>query len=955
MNITLPFNLIHHDNDAGEILAQHILDNHFDQHSRAFNKITIWCSSRSQIHPLQQTLILQAQKRDIHSITLPEIITLYDWAWQQDHTSSSIISETEKNLILVEALRENRNFFNTHNIWSMANELVKLFNECTLAQVPLESGREALEHALNASYRFDPKNESNSVSSDQLSMHHISRESEILYHLWLAYREQIQARGSCDPLEHYVNVLSQLPTAVENIYYVIHQHRFHTCELKFLHHIQQHNTLQIIYPNILTSTLTCQNHPHTDLLKPLDRPDTIHSPLDIVFDASKNLPERVSELTRHFPKNLLFEKLSLFTCRDKEVHVRAVCLQVKCWLFEGKSNIGIVANDRLLIRRIRAVLEEDGIFPKDLGGWSFSTTSAATCIEILLDAIDGNFSKTSLLTLLGSPFLSRDEDYLNEYYTFKHFLSTRNNLSSDTLGTFRQLAKECFNIQSNDDLTNKNSLIICLENLAHASQELQTLRLKGEQYLQKFNTSLLGLVKDLGIKKQLSNDAAGIQLLEILTQSNNFIQASTLRITWIEWRQWLKHLFEKNYFIPEISNENVTVCGFEYIDNIKFDHVVLAGVEEKRLQNLRTQKTFFNEKVRYELKLPTSSEDNAINFIRFRQLVESSQSLMMSAETEENGEQQNLSPWVDMIEYFNQHCYQVSIANSTLEKLLNQQELSKQKSYCKPSKPPCVSDNTHLLSERFSSTKYQSLLDCPYQFFAKYILDLRAQTISDDLQASDYGQLIHTCLKEFHFGKTIHDFSKHTNEQLCAALEMISNEQFKNTTFTSTSVQGWLQKWLATIPHYITWCLQRHQEWRILRGEVWCEHVMQNNILLQGQIDRIDQNNNHLSVIDYKTGSVIASDTSVTSGETVQLPFYALLTPNVSQVEYLSLGERNTIKSKVIINGDKLEQLKQQHISRISQLYREIQAENSLPANGDDTTCGFCEYQGMCRKSHWQN
>lgn len=955
MNTTLSFNLINHDNNAGEILAQHILNHHLDQHSGQLNKITIWCNSRSQIHSLQKTLILQAQKRDIYSIILPEIITLYDWVWQQSQTSSNIISETEKSLILVEALRENRNFFNTHNLWSMANELVKLFNECTLAQVPLALGREAFEHTLKASYQFDSIDETNSDSSDQYSIQHISRESEILYNLWQAYREQIQARGYCDPLEHYAEVLNQLPAAKENVYYIINQHRFHSCELKFLQHIQQHQTLHIIYPNILTSTLTCQHHPHINLLNQQDTPDTILSPLDIVFDASKSLPERISELTEHFPNNTLFKKLSLFTCRNNEVHVRAVCLQVKCWLFEGKSNIGIVANDRLLIRRIRAVLEEDGIFPKDLGGWSFSTTSAATCIEILLDAIERNFSQTSLLTLLGSPFLSRDESYLNEYYTFKHFLSTRNNHNHDTLGTFRQLANECFSSQNNDDSISNNSLVICLEKLAHASEELQTLRAKGEQYLQKFNISLLSCLNELGMKKQLSYDAAGTQLLDVLMQSNNLMQTSTLRITWTEWRQWLKHIFEKNYFIPEISNEKVTVCGFEYIDNIKFDHVVLAGVEEKRLQNLKTQKTFFNEKVRYELKLPTSSEDNAINFIRFRQLVESSQSLMMSAEIEQNGEQQNLSAWVDMIEYFNHHCYQNSLSNCVLDELLTQQEHLKQRSCYQPSQPPDITDNAHLLSERLSATKYQSLLDCPYQFFAKYLLDLRTQTISDDLQASDNGQLIHACLKEFHFSNTPLDLSETTYEQLCADLEKISSKQFNNSNFTSTSVQGWLHKWLAAIPYYITWCLHRHQEWRSLKGEVWCEHAMENDIILQGQIDRIDEHNNQLGIVDYKTGSNIASDKSVTSGETVQLPFYALLTPNVSQVEYLALGERNTIKSKAVVNGVKLEQLKQQHKNRISQLYREIQAQNSLPANGDDSTCDLCDYQGMCRKSHWQN
>jgi ATP-dependent helicase/nuclease subunit B len=941
LDITLPFHFIHHDDDVGEALSQHILSHYPTE----LDQITVWCNARSHINSLQKTLIKQAQQHGIHAMALPEIITLNDWAWQQRQSSAAIISETEKNLILVEALRENRNFFKTHNIWSMANELVKLFNECTLAQVPLNNSLEAFEAALNSGYGVNTEH-----AKQAQSLHHISRESEILYNLWLAYREQIQARTSCDPIEHYVTTLSQLPATQKSAYYVVNHHRFHACEIKFLQYIHQHKVLQIFYPEIVTSSLTCKHHPHAKLL---GHTNTDHShkysPLDIIFDESTDLPQRIHTLSQEFPNGSMFDKLSLYTCHDNETHVRAVCMQVKSWCLEGRQGIGIVANDRLLIRRIRAVLEEEGIFPKDLGGWSFSTTSAATCIEILLDAIERNFNKGSLLTLLGSPFLSRDAAYRDQYYIFKHFLSDRNNLSSDTLGTFRQLAKDCFDSQELP-----NELIQCLDNLAIASQALQTMRAKGEQSLHKFNMSLFTLLEELGIENKLSNDAAGVQLLDTLIQSNNFIQASGLRINWSEWRQWLKNIFEKNYFISDMIDEQVTVCGFEHIDDIQLNHIILAGVEERRLQSVNTQRTFFNEKVRYELNLSTTSENNAINFVRFRQLVESCQSLMMSAEIEQNGEQQTLSPWVTMIEYFNHHSYQKTIINSDLDYQIAEQLIYQQHSYSDPSVPPHVKDSAHLLSHNISSTKYQSLLDCPYQFFAKYILELRTQSISDDLQASDYGQLVHSCLKEFHFDNNAARFSDQTHKQLCELLETISIQQFNRTNFTSTSIQGWLQKWLATIPYYVSWAEEKHQDWQAIQGEIWCEKSISNEYLLQGQIDRIDQDGRQLGVIDYKTGSTIASGKSVENGEAVQLPFYALLKSQISQVEYLPLGDRDKVKSKVIIKGENLEQLKQQHSDRLSLLYHEIKDQSLLPANGDKDSCKYCDYEGMCRKSHWQ-
>ena len=100
--------------------------------------------------------------------------------------------------------------------------------------------------------------------------------------------------------------------------------------------------------------------------------------------------------------------------------------------------------------------------------------------------------------------------------------------------------------------------------------------------------------------------------------------------------------------------------------------------------------------------------------------------------------------------------------------------------------------------------------------------------------------------------------------------------------------------------------LEKHQDWQALQGEIWCEKSISDEYLLQGQIDRIDQYGRHLGVIDYITGTTIASGKSVENGKAVQLPFYALLKSQISQVEYLPLGDRDKVKSKVIIRGANL-------------------------------------------------
>ena len=353
-------------------------------------------------------LLAAAKSANINSLLFPHITTLQDWITQQNTPQQTLISETNKQLLLVEAIRHSPGLFQTNNAWPLAKELVSLFNECTLAMVPLNNGEQALREILHESYEFPINNIEN-----------ISRESEIVYQLWQAYREQIQARKWLDPIDHYCQSLVnyQSNDAALN-YYAVGKHRFSVAEILFFHSLAKSNALSLYSPKVSRNQFGTHHHPHLRTIK-TDAVSSINNireqALDIIYDQRDHTFERIQQLKQTYPDNVLKNWLSIYTCHSIEHHVSAVCLQAKKWLLEDKQPIGIVVNDRLLARRIRAVLEEEGIRPTDLGGWTLSTTSAATSIEILLDAIECNFKKESLLDLLSSPFLSFHSDQESNY------------------------------------------------------------------------------------------------------------------------------------------------------------------------------------------------------------------------------------------------------------------------------------------------------------------------------------------------------------------------------------------------------------------------------------------------------------------------------------------------------------------------------------------------------------
>ena len=56
-----------------------------------------------------------------------------------------------------------------------------------------------------------------------------------------------------------------------------------------------------------------------------------------------------------------------------------------------------------------------------------------------------------------------------------------------------------------------------------------------------------------------------------------------------------------------------------------------------------------------------------------------------------------------------------------------------------------------VIPKKISNSSYQSLLDCPFQYFARYVLGLgESQQRERYLDKSKYGELIHRVLYEFH-------------------------------------------------------------------------------------------------------------------------------------------------------------------------------------------------------------
>ncbi|MCK4705317.1 MAG: PD-(D/E)XK nuclease family protein, partial [Gammaproteobacteria bacterium] len=268
-----------------------------------------------------------------------------------------------------------------------------------------------------------------------------------------------------------------------------------------------------------------------------------------------------------------------------------------------------------------------------------------------------------------------------------------------------------------------------------------------------------------------------------------------------------------------------------------------------------------------------------------------------------------------------------------------------------------------LLPKRISAGSHQRLINCPYQFFAGDMLKLKpADEISEELKKSDYGERVHKALQAFHqqvdmLPPPFNEAVNTGNREL--AIEHLINTSsviFANDLEDNILHRSWLHRWFKHIPSYIDWQIKQQNNWSIYSTEENIEKETEASTIIFGRLDRVDQNhienNGEHCIIDYKTGSSARQD-DVDCGENIQLTTYALLDEAATNIIYLMLDDsKNKIKQGATLSGELLESIKQDVLYRLKIMLDMIQQKKELPAWGDTTTCSYCHFEGLCRRSN---
>jgi ATP-dependent helicase/nuclease subunit B len=635
------------------------------------------------------------------------------------------------------------------------------------------------------------------------------------------------------------------------------------------------------------------------------------------------LRDRATALARRIPDSPLQARLTLAPAPHLEAEARAVATWVAGQLNAGRRDLALIALDRETARRVRALLERMDVLVADETGWTLSTTAAAAVIDRWLECMASDFPHVELLDLLKSPFVL-GEPAARQDQVLAFELALRRHGVSQGMADIRRLAQREF-----------GALPAWLAALFDARQGFEQRRAPLAVWLARLIDSL----DKLDALAPLQADAAGASVLETLDTLRRDLAEDGEKYGFGEWRRWLNLALESESFIDASVASPIVLTSLPAARGRLFDAVAVIGADARHLP-ARPAPGLFSQATRAQLGLSTARDEAEAATADLMQLLIQGPALI-SWQAWNNDEPNPASPLVLRLQALHRAAWGTDLPEQTIGAPPTQ--ASPLPGACVQPAPTVTAAQ---LPRHYSPTAYQTLLDCPYRFFARSVLGIRELDEADEaLDKSDYGNALHRILKVFHDSNPPLE-----RDAALAQLNALSAAEF--AALPAYTAAAWASQWDSIQPAYIdAWLAHAAAGWRYESGETdfSMPHTVEGlgEITLHGRVDRVDAKGDARYVIDYKTSAAQGLKKKLKApDEAVQLPFYAWLCE--AAAAYLPINE--TPVAALELDGE----TDVAAISlRLPALLEAIAAGAPLPASGVDAACQHCEARGLCRKGMW--
>jgi ATP-dependent helicase/nuclease subunit B len=854
-------------------------------------------------------------------LRLPRLTTLADWAASVP-CQRALWTDSARELALVTQLR-GRGWFDDADLWAVAAELRQLADGLTRHRAALPSTVAEFTACLELAYR-------------RRAGVPMEMEARLVHEAWRAMVGD--GGGAVDGVTRYLLRLAILADSAAAPLVAVGLDGLSAAETDFLAAYARRQPVLVICAGIL---------PETDA-EPIVR--VLAAAWPAQCDGEPSLRERAAAVSADSSCDSLAGRLSLFGAASFEEEAEAADVRVRSWLLEGRQRIAVVVQDRLVARRLRALLERAEVLVQDETGWALSTVAAATVIMRFLDCLGSDFHHRDFVDLLKSPFLFADwSGDARRSAAWKLERMTRRESVVAGLRNFVEGAAR------DDDAGHARA---ALERMQGAALRMFPRRpATVGAWLERLHDGL----DALGILQGLAQDAAGQQLLELLARLERELGDAGPRIGLGEWRRWLDGQLERATFRDRDVTSPVLFTHLAATALREFDGVVLLGCDARQFPGGGGEGLFFNQSVRRQLGLPVREGELEQVRRHLIALLATTPQVLVTWQAQVDGEPNLVSPYFERLQSFSSLAFDHDLRIAAPSHLVHAAHVVSDASGAPVARVvgAAASAAADLVPREVSVSAWGSLVACPYQFFARHMLKLNElDEVREDVEKRDYGEVVHAILRRFH--EQYAQVAIANRDALEHDLGTMSEEIFAPLVARNYLATGWLVRWKALIPAYLDWQVEREASgWRFEAGEEQREFEIAleggDMLTLRGRLDRLDRretaDGHEYSVLDYKTQSIDVLRRKVrVPGEDVQLAAYALLQGEVTDAAYLSLDKASV--TAVPPHGEPAG-LAAADRERIAHSFSRLLRGAPLPAHGDLPTCSWCEMRALCRKDYW--
>ncbi len=323
------------------------------------------------------------------------------------------------------------------------------------------------------------------------------------------------------------------------------------------------------------------------------------------------------------------------------------------------------------------------------------------------------------------------------------------------------------------------------------------------------------------------------------------------------------------------STDGLQIMGLIETRNLDFKNVILLNANEGILPSLNRPPSLISESMRHAFDLPVLKYQDAIFAYFFYRLLQRSKNIKIVYDNLGNtGNSGELSRFVYQLQLETKFKINKQILNFKLE-LPDNKDITIEKNELVLQKLNNYVETAGRANRYFTSSSLNTYLNCPLQFYLKYIASIQEpEQIEEEFSQLEMGLIIHLVMENFYKQiiqqKQSRVIEKSDLENVKEKLEILLKEAFKqhlkifaDNEFEYTGnlliIKEIILKFLNYIIKYdktrTPFHIEQLEDANSFKSSI---EIRSNDKLLKvgikGIIDRIDKNENTLNVIDYKTG-----------------------------------------------------------------------------------------------------